>query len=189
MAPAITHPVKRDDLGDLLAYRPLGLLSPRRSEFLRGALERIERGWHAYTCTVDDRLVHVGWLRVVPETSGEYGVDSPPELPAGSVVLAGFMSHPGSLGLGLQQASIARMLQDSAAMYGDGQVYAVVSIADTPSRRALEEAGFRAVFSLVERVRSDDGSSQGKARTEPSTGLGAKGRQAHRLWSHHEKSE
>jgi len=134
--------VRRDVLADLLVYERDNAQAPSRQEFLRNAMERIERGDHFYTCVEDGSLIAHIWLTRLSGSAGEDQEELALGFPAGSVLLDGFATHLSHRYKGLFRASVARILADLVLSADPNQVVVIVDSDDRSARQVLAELGF-----------------------------------------------
>jgi len=143
---------QRNNLADLLAFESYDRWQTR-DIFLSNALARLEGGETAFTCRVDSRLAHCGWL-VRNQAQAEFSeVDQTLALPGGSAVIYDFFTHPDYRGRGLYRAGIANMLAAACEDPGTRFVYICVLADNAPSRHVIESMGFQYRRSLYSRSR------------------------------------
>jgi CelD/BcsL family acetyltransferase involved in cellulose biosynthesis/RimJ/RimL family protein N-acetyltransferase len=131
-----------DRIPDLLTYAPWDAAAPSRREFLATALERLERGEHAYTVIDGAHVVHIGWLIERQERAqfDEVGQTYTPRSDA--TVLYDFVTHPSARGRGLYRESLTRMLHDSVTTFAARAAHIAVRADNAPSRHVIESLGF-----------------------------------------------
>jgi CelD/BcsL family acetyltransferase involved in cellulose biosynthesis len=151
----LAHPglMKRDELTDLLAYRPVLASEATVQSFLKDCLARLEEGQHIYTRVLDGALAHYGWLIDRQERSYMLEVNQLLLLPAESAVLYGFYSSIASRNRGYYQASLRQMLADAAKIPGTRQIWISVLADNGASRHTIEKVGFKYRFSFFEQKR------------------------------------
>lgn len=134
--------MQRDNIEDLLAYKPVEAWQPPVSTFMREALERLSTGCHVYTRAENDTLLHYGWLieRQAKSYLSEVGQDFYPL--ADSALLFDYYSHPQARGKGLYRASLCQMLRDAAQIPGTKRIYISVLADNYASRHVIEKVGF-----------------------------------------------
>ena len=141
--------IMRDSLRDLLCYEPAEAIQSSKQQFLRAAMSRIEAGRHVYTHVQEGRLVHYGWLTtreiksLITEVGCEYAY------PHCTAVMWDFYTFPSSRGQGWYSRSLRHILSDVAAIAGTEYVYIAVLANNWPSRRVIEEVGFKYHNSIV----------------------------------------
>jgi len=143
-----SEPLRRDNIADLLAYRPLEAWQPPVNKFLKHALENLEAGCHIYTQIEKGSLVQYGWLVETETTNGVFGNGwgTIPPIPPESVLLTDFYTHRS-----ISQPSLYQMLRDASSLPGITQAYICVPSSNQALMRAVEEAGFSYRYSLFKK--------------------------------------
>jgi Acetyltransferase (GNAT) domain len=141
--------MKRDQLTDLLVYRPMEPWQPPVNKFLKLAMKNIENGHHVYTRVEHERLVQFAWLtepkNLTPASEDEWHSFLPPE----SAVLTDYYTH--SRDVSLTRASLCQILRDASHIQGAKHAYICVSAENLSLLRAVEETGFTYHHSLFKR--------------------------------------
>lgn len=133
--------MNRNCLAELLNFEPGGVWHARQ-DFLAESLKRIEKGHHFYTRSENGKLVQYGWLfynekgSASPQSFQEFRV------PARSVILYDFYTHPRSQGRGLYFAALRQMMNDAAHISDAHHIYAVLSPNNKSEYPPIEELGF-----------------------------------------------
>jgi CelD/BcsL family acetyltransferase involved in cellulose biosynthesis/GNAT superfamily N-acetyltransferase len=143
---------RRDSLSDLLQYVPASPGDLSQPEFWLQALQRLERGAHAYTVSEGGRLLHYAW---VSPAGGPQPTDvgDTIDLPPNSLALWDDYTHPAARGKGLHKASIRHRLRDSAGAPGVAGIFMCVLADNGPSRHNIEQSGFTLFSTVVRRIR------------------------------------
>ena len=136
--------MSRDKLEDLLGYRPTGIWETR-SRFASEALKRIEQGHHFYTYVKNGRLAHISWLAENATSNAIPGLEQGFEFPAGSAVLYGSYTDPGSRRNGLLRTAVQQMLRDVSQAPGIKRVFAAVPVESKAVCRMISRLGFAPV--------------------------------------------
>jgi len=136
------HIIQRDAVEHLLAYRPdRGMPSPR--QFAADALRRLESGQHLYSCVVDGRLVHVGWLR---EEATEHALPeesfADPLLKRGCAVVLALNTNAAARGKGIGATSLAAMSRDCSRLATVSRLALAVDQNNPRARGWLKSLGF-----------------------------------------------
>ncbi len=133
--------VRCNSLSDLLSFDP-GESWQTRHEFLRNALERLERGESVYTISIDGRLAHCGWAVKNQAKFDMAEVKQSMLLPSGSTIFYGFYSHPDFRDQGLHRATIEHMLDEAVTDEETKNVYISVPADNLFSRHVIETMDF-----------------------------------------------
>jgi CelD/BcsL family acetyltransferase involved in cellulose biosynthesis len=136
-------PIRRDDLNDLLSYRPCRPGDLPLQGFLSQVVKRLERGDHVYTFVKEGSLVDYVWLREISATSDQPREAAGEQFPVGAFLFDEFRTHAADQDGQAMHATLVRMLQDVMVTRKDAQIYAIVVPDDTLVRERLEELGFR----------------------------------------------
>jgi CelD/BcsL family acetyltransferase involved in cellulose biosynthesis len=143
-----SEPLVRDNIADLLVYRPLEASQPPINKFLKQVMSNLEAGCHIYTQVEKGRLVQYGWLVETRMDNGVFrdGGDIAHSLPPDSVLLTDFYTHRS-----ISQTSLYQMLRDASSLPGITQAHICVPSCNRTLRRAVEEAGFSYRYSLLKK--------------------------------------
>jgi CelD/BcsL family acetyltransferase involved in cellulose biosynthesis len=151
--PSHANNARQDSLRDLLSYEPADQSERSKQSFLSDVMTRIESGVHPYTVVRGNRLVHYGWLTERSKQSFVTEVQHPYQYPPNSAVMWDFYTHSASRGQGLYSQSLKQIMSDAAAKPGTDFIYIAVLADNTPSRKAIEKAGFIYHESIVRQIR------------------------------------
>ncbi|HEV8536563.1 MAG TPA: GNAT family protein [Candidatus Limnocylindria bacterium] len=119
-----------------------------RAAIVAEARRRLAQGEHSFTVVEEGVLAHYHWLQLgqreitFPEIGASYAV------PPGSAISYGAYTEPRLRGRGLHQLSARETVRTAFAL-GAERIFSGVLETNTPSRRAIEGAGYRPVARLV----------------------------------------
>ncbi len=142
-----------DSMDDFLQFQPTESWHTRQA-FLGSVIGRFESGVKGYSFAKDGVLLHSGWLVPRQKESFFDEVGQRYVYPDNCSVLFDFYTHPSARGQGLYQASLTRMLIDSAHIQGTQQIYISVLADNAPSRHVIEKVGFEYIESVYGRPAS-----------------------------------
>jgi CelD/BcsL family acetyltransferase involved in cellulose biosynthesis/GNAT superfamily N-acetyltransferase len=145
--PNIEFAVNR--IQDLVLYEQGGPGEPSRQRFLSDCLSRLASGEQVFTFVEQGRLLHSAWLapRYGPVASG---VGNSVNMPANSYTLWDDYTPPAARGRGLHKASI-RARMDHGVRLGASLLLINVYADNIPSRKNIEDSGFRYFGSMIRR--------------------------------------
>jgi hypothetical protein len=133
---------RRDVVADLMDYQAGAAGDQSWVDFLRAALERIERGDHVYTHVENQLLIAHVWLTRISSSAGREDLatlgDSPDEI----ILLDGFSMHKRRRDPESYRAAIAGILGNLSSSGETGSLIMVVDHSDCALGRVLIELGF-----------------------------------------------
>src|SRR5262249_18731528 len=135
------------------------------------SLARLEGGTHVFTISSPTRLVHYGWLVEAAREVTFTEVGQTFTLPEPCPVLYDFWTDPQARGLGHYRNSVCHVLRELAKAGTTTTVLMCVLADNTPSRRVIEEVGFKYLGSLWHRRRFGR-DTRWRTLTEGSTAVG-----------------
>ena len=141
--------VRRDAIGDLLAFEPAQGTQDAKG-FFTTALARLEKGQHPYTSVENHRLIHWGWIAEHQTESFLDEVEQTFALPPATGVLFDFYTHPDFRRRGHYERTLRRMINDANST-DLTQLYIFVEADNRASRSVIEKIGFRYRFSFWKR--------------------------------------
>ncbi len=130
----------RNNLSDLLAYRPMRAWQPSVNNFMKQALKNLEAGHQVYTRIDENKLTQYAWMMESQNLKSSFIDGQDFVLPADSVLLTDFYTH--SEGPVLTQAALSQILLDAAKVPNAQRAYILVS----RENRQLEELVIKSGF-------------------------------------------
>jgi CelD/BcsL family acetyltransferase involved in cellulose biosynthesis len=130
----------RNNLSDLLAYRPLRAWQPSVNNFMKQALKNLEAGHHVYTRIEDNKLTQYAWMMESQNLKSLFIDGQNIVLAADSVLLTDFYTR--SEGPVPTQSALNQLLRDAIKVPNAQRAYILVS----RENRQLEELAIKSGF-------------------------------------------